>query len=93
MSWYLDDICINSDKNYYITNAFGVCSLYILSVRLKDSGEYKVVAVNPLGKAECATKLVVKGAFNQGPNLELVLFFKSVLMLMLLVLCFFFSTD
>lgn len=69
VSWYLDDVCINSDKNYYITNAFGVCSLYILSVRSKDSGEYRVVAVNPLGKAECTTKLVVKGKINQGRSL------------------------
>uniref|UniRef100_A0A667WK85 Immunoglobulin like and fibronectin type III domain containing 1, tandem duplicate 4 n=1 Tax=Myripristis murdjan TaxID=586833 RepID=A0A667WK85_9TELE len=61
VSWYLDDICINSDNNYYITNAYGVCSLYILRVRPKDSGEYKVVAVNSLGKAECSTKLLVRG--------------------------------
>ncbi|XP_035804872.2 immunoglobulin-like and fibronectin type III domain-containing protein 1 isoform X2 [Amphiprion ocellaris] len=60
VSWFLDDVCINSDKNYYITNSFGVCSMYILRVRQKDSGEYKVVAVNPLGRAECSTKLVVK---------------------------------
>lgn len=65
VSWYLDNVCINSDNNYYITNSFGVCSLYILSVRAKDSGEYKVVAVNPLGKAECSTKLVVKGKSNK----------------------------
>lgn len=65
VSWYLDNVCINSDNNYYITNSFGVCSLYILSVRAKDSGEYKVVAVNPLGKAECSTKLVVKGKINK----------------------------
>ncbi|XP_008277912.1 immunoglobulin-like and fibronectin type III domain-containing protein 1 isoform X2 [Stegastes partitus] len=60
VSWFLNDVCINSDNNYYITNSFGVCSMYILSVRQKDSGEYKVVAVNPLGRAECSTKLVVK---------------------------------
>ncbi|KAG7226776.1 hypothetical protein INR49_014125 [Caranx melampygus] len=60
VSWYLNDICINSDNNYYITNAFGVCSMYILRVRPKDSGEYKVVAVNSFGKAECSAKLVVK---------------------------------
>lgn len=65
VSWYLDNVCINSDNNYYITNSFGVCSLYILSVRAKDGGEYKVVAVNPLGKAECSTKLVVKGKINE----------------------------
>lgn len=61
VSWYLDNICINSDHNYYITNSFGVCSLYILRVRTIDSGEYKVVAVNSFGKAECSTKLAVRG--------------------------------
>ncbi|XP_059184837.1 immunoglobulin-like and fibronectin type III domain-containing protein 1 [Centropristis striata] len=60
VSWYLNDVCINSDNNYYITNSFGVCSMYILRVRAIDSGDYKVVAVNPLGKAECSTKLNVK---------------------------------
>lgn len=61
VSWYLNGICINSDYNYYITNSFGVCSMYILRVRPKDSGEYKVVAVNSFGQAECSTKLVVRG--------------------------------
>ncbi|XP_029358642.1 immunoglobulin-like and fibronectin type III domain-containing protein 1 [Echeneis naucrates] len=60
VSWYLDDVCINSDSNYYLTNSFGVCSLYIIRVRPKDSGEYKVVAVNSFGKAECSTKLIVR---------------------------------
>ncbi|XP_006782920.1 immunoglobulin-like and fibronectin type III domain-containing protein 1 [Neolamprologus brichardi] len=60
VSWYLNDICINSDNNYYITNSFGVCSLYILQVRSKDSGEYKVVAVNSFGKAECSAKIFVR---------------------------------
>ena len=63
VSWYLNDVCINSDSNYYMTNSFGVCSMYILRVRSKDSGDYKVVAVNPLGKAECSTKLTVRGKF------------------------------
>ncbi|XP_041639539.1 immunoglobulin-like and fibronectin type III domain-containing protein 1 [Cheilinus undulatus] len=60
VSWYLNGTCINSDNNYYITNSFGVCSMYILRVRSQDSGEYKVVAVNSLGQAECSTKLIVK---------------------------------
>lgn len=60
IAWYHDGICINSDKNYYITNAFGVCSIYILRVRPEDSGEYKVVAVNSFGKAECSSTLKVK---------------------------------
>ncbi|XP_055365280.1 immunoglobulin-like and fibronectin type III domain-containing protein 1 [Betta splendens] len=60
VSWYLNDVCISSDSNYYITNLFGVCSLYILRVQPKDSGEYKVVAVNSFGQAECSTKIIVK---------------------------------
>ncbi|XP_054473183.1 immunoglobulin-like and fibronectin type III domain-containing protein 1 [Anoplopoma fimbria] len=60
VSWYLNDVCINFDKNYYITNSFGVCSMSILRVRSKDSGVCKVVAVNTFGKAECSTKLSVR---------------------------------
>ncbi|KAG7493662.1 Immunoglobulin-like and fibronectin type III domain-containing 1 [Solea senegalensis] len=60
VSWYLNDVCINSDSNYYITNSFGVCSMFIFRVRPQDSGEYKVVAVNSFGKAECFTKLAVR---------------------------------
>uniref|UniRef100_A0A673ZDK7 Immunoglobulin-like and fibronectin type III domain-containing protein 1 n=1 Tax=Salmo trutta TaxID=8032 RepID=A0A673ZDK7_SALTR len=61
VTWHLNNVCINGDSNYYITNSYGVCSMYILRVRHKDAGEYKVVAVNSFGKAECSTKLVVKG--------------------------------
>ncbi|XP_059925582.1 immunoglobulin-like and fibronectin type III domain-containing protein 1 isoform X2 [Gadus macrocephalus] len=60
VAWFLNDVCINSDDHYYITNAFGVCSLYILRVGSQDGGEYKIVAENPLGHAQCTTKLVVK---------------------------------
>lgn len=61
VAWYLNDVCINSDKNYYITNVCGVCSIYILRVRSIDSGDYRVVALNSLGQAECSTKLIVRG--------------------------------
>uniref|UniRef100_A0A673GY12 Immunoglobulin like and fibronectin type III domain containing 1, tandem duplicate 4 n=1 Tax=Sinocyclocheilus rhinocerous TaxID=307959 RepID=A0A673GY12_9TELE len=61
IAWYHNEICINSDNKYYITNTSGVCSMYILRVRPEDSGEYKVVAVNPFGKAECSSTLKVKG--------------------------------
>ncbi|XP_010866615.2 immunoglobulin-like and fibronectin type III domain-containing protein 1 isoform X2 [Esox lucius] len=60
VTWHLNDVCINGDSNYYITNSYGVCSIYILRVQPKDAGEYKVVAVNSFGKAECSTRLVVK---------------------------------
>lgn len=61
ISWYLNDICINSNQNYYITNAHGICSMYILRVTHEDAGEYRVVANNMYGKAECSTKVCVKG--------------------------------
>ncbi|XP_063072215.1 immunoglobulin-like and fibronectin type III domain-containing protein 1 isoform X3 [Engraulis encrasicolus] len=60
ISWYLNDICINSNQNYYITNAHGICSMYILRVTHDDAGEYRVVANNMYGKAECSTKVCVK---------------------------------
>ncbi|XP_048054895.1 immunoglobulin-like and fibronectin type III domain-containing protein 1 isoform X2 [Megalobrama amblycephala] len=60
IAWYHNGICIDSDKNYYIRNAFGVCSMCILRVRPEDSGEYKVVAVNSFGRAECSSTLKVK---------------------------------
>ena len=61
VTWYLNNVSISSDKNYYFTNSYGVCSMYILRVRPMDSGDYRVIAVNALGKAECSTKLTVKG--------------------------------
>merc|ERR1719228_1799569 len=59
VKWYLNEVCINQDKNYYITNAYGICSISIIRVRAEDSGEYKVVAINSFGRAECSTKLKV----------------------------------
>ena len=61
VAWFLNGVCINTDNHYYITNAFGVCSLYIMRVGSQDGGEYKIVTENALGRAECTTKLVVKG--------------------------------
>ncbi|KAG7477824.1 hypothetical protein MATL_G00073700 [Megalops atlanticus] len=60
VTWYLNNTSLESNHNYYITNAYGVCSMYILRVSPEDNGEYRVVAVNSLGKAECSTKLTVK---------------------------------
>uniref|UniRef100_A0A672RAC3 Ig-like domain-containing protein n=1 Tax=Sinocyclocheilus grahami TaxID=75366 RepID=A0A672RAC3_SINGR len=61
VAWYLNNVCINSNNSYYITNAYGVCSMYIIRVGPEHSGEYKVVAVNSFGKAECSTNLKVRG--------------------------------
>ncbi|CAM4627936.1 unnamed protein product [Leuciscus chuanchicus] len=32
VTWYLNGNCINSNNTYYITNAYGVCSMYIMRV-------------------------------------------------------------
>ncbi|XP_026878929.2 immunoglobulin-like and fibronectin type III domain-containing protein 1 [Electrophorus electricus] len=60
ITWYHNNISINTNTNYYITNTCGVCSLLILRVGSKDNGEYKVVAENSVGHAECTTKLTVR---------------------------------
>ncbi|KAF4112494.1 hypothetical protein G5714_007289 [Onychostoma macrolepis] len=60
ITWYHDNVSLNTNPNYYITNVCGVCSLLILRVGPKDMGEYKVVAESPLGRVECSTKLIVK---------------------------------
>ncbi|XP_037108339.1 immunoglobulin-like and fibronectin type III domain-containing protein 1 [Syngnathus acus] len=60
VTWYRNNISLNTNSNYYITNTCGVCSMVILKVGPKDSGEYTVVAENALGRVECSTILVVK---------------------------------
>ncbi|XP_048056894.1 immunoglobulin-like and fibronectin type III domain-containing protein 1 [Megalobrama amblycephala] len=60
VTWYLNGNCINTNNTYYITNTYGVCSMYIIRVGPEHSGEYRVVAVNSFGRAECSTKLRVK---------------------------------
>ncbi|CAG6021715.1 unnamed protein product [Menidia menidia] len=60
ITWYRNHISINTDANYYIYNTVGVCSMRILCVGPKDSGEYTVVAENSLGRAECSTVLRVR---------------------------------
>ncbi|KAM9361327.1 immunoglobulin-like and fibronectin type III domain-containing protein 1 [Symphorus nematophorus] len=59
VTWYRNNISLNTNTNYYITNTCGVCSMVILKVGPKDSGDYSVIAENPLGRVECSTKLVV----------------------------------
>ncbi|KAL0978795.1 hypothetical protein UPYG_G00175310 [Umbra pygmaea] len=61
VTWYRDNISLNTNTNYLISNTCGVCSLLILRVGTNDNGEYTVVAENSLGRAECSTKLMVKG--------------------------------
>uniref|UniRef100_A0A668T1X9 Uncharacterized protein n=1 Tax=Oreochromis aureus TaxID=47969 RepID=A0A668T1X9_OREAU len=61
VTWYWNNISLNTNTNYHITNVCGVCSLLILRVGPKDNGEYKVVIQNKLGTAESSMTLNVRG--------------------------------
>lgn len=61
VTWYCNNVCLNTNANYHITNVCGVCSILILRVGPKDTGEYKVVIENRLGTAESSMMLSVRG--------------------------------
>ncbi|XP_070703016.1 immunoglobulin-like and fibronectin type III domain-containing protein 1 isoform X2 [Pempheris klunzingeri] len=60
VTWYRNNISLNTNTNYHITNTCGVCSMVILRVGSKDSGDYTVIAENSLGRVESLAKLVVQ---------------------------------
>ncbi|XP_029006622.1 immunoglobulin-like and fibronectin type III domain-containing protein 1 [Betta splendens] len=60
VTWYHNNINLNTNTNYLITNICGVCSLLILRVGARDNGEYKVVIENKLGSAESSMPLNVR---------------------------------
>ncbi|XP_034440429.1 immunoglobulin-like and fibronectin type III domain-containing protein 1 [Hippoglossus hippoglossus] len=60
VTWYRNNISLNTNTNYHITNVCGVCSLLILRVGVKHNSEYKVVIENKLGSAECSMILSVR---------------------------------
>ncbi|XP_074496274.1 immunoglobulin-like and fibronectin type III domain-containing protein 1.1 isoform X2 [Sebastes fasciatus] len=60
VTWLRNNISLNTNTNYFISNTCGVCSLLILTVGPKDCGEYKIVVENAIGRAECSTKLTVR---------------------------------
>ncbi|XP_029576243.1 immunoglobulin-like and fibronectin type III domain-containing protein 1 [Salmo trutta] len=61
VTWYRNNISLNTNTNYLITNICGVCSLLILRVTPKDWGEYNIQIESALGRAESSTKLTVRG--------------------------------
>ncbi|XP_042346974.1 immunoglobulin-like and fibronectin type III domain-containing protein 1 [Plectropomus leopardus] len=61
ITWYRNHISLNTNTNYYISNTCGVCSMLILRVGPKDTGEYTITAENALGRTECSTVLSVRG--------------------------------
>uniref|UniRef100_A0A4W6DDI5 Ig-like domain-containing protein n=1 Tax=Lates calcarifer TaxID=8187 RepID=A0A4W6DDI5_LATCA len=71
ITWYRNHISINTNTNYYISDTYGVCSMLILRVGLKDMGEYTITAENALGRAECSTVLSVRGEKEKHLHLNL----------------------
>uniref|UniRef100_A0A3B4YZA3 Immunoglobulin-like and fibronectin type III domain-containing protein 1 n=1 Tax=Stegastes partitus TaxID=144197 RepID=A0A3B4YZA3_9TELE len=63
VTWYRNNISLNTNTNYHITNVCGVCSMLILRVGPRDDGEYKVVIENKRGTAETLTS-----SHNSGPS-------------------------
>uniref|UniRef100_A0A3Q3GP50 Immunoglobulin-like and fibronectin type III domain-containing protein 1 n=1 Tax=Labrus bergylta TaxID=56723 RepID=A0A3Q3GP50_9LABR len=61
VTWFHNNISLNTNTNYHITNVCGVCSMLILRVAPRDNGEYKVVIENKLGTAASSMILNVRG--------------------------------
>ncbi|XP_037998831.1 myosin light chain kinase, smooth muscle isoform X2 [Motacilla alba alba] len=62
VTWTLDSKAIKSSKSIVISQEGTLCSLTIEKAMPEDGGEYKCIAENPAGKAECACKVVVEDA-------------------------------
>ncbi|KAL1021046.1 hypothetical protein UPYG_G00007990 [Umbra pygmaea] len=60
VTWYRNNISLNTNSNYLITNTCGVCSLLILRVTPTDWGEYTIEIESALGRAVCSSKLIIK---------------------------------
>lgn len=96
VTWLRNNVSLNTNTNYHITNTCGVCSLLILRVGAKDTGEYKIVAENAMGRAECSTKLTVRGGLlvNKGDKIPPVaLMARNQKMKEHLFFCFFFPPE
>ncbi|XP_068543609.1 myosin light chain kinase, smooth muscle isoform X1 [Anas acuta] len=60
VTWTLDSKAIKSSKSIVISQEGTLCSLTIEKVMPEDGGEYKCIAENAAGKAECACKVLVE---------------------------------
>uniref|UniRef100_A0A8D2ZYG8 Immunoglobulin-like and fibronectin type III domain-containing protein 1 n=1 Tax=Scophthalmus maximus TaxID=52904 RepID=A0A8D2ZYG8_SCOMX len=68
VTWYRNHVSLNTNTNYYISNTCGVCSMLILRVGPRDTGEYSISAENALGRAESSTILSVRGETQTHPH-------------------------
>ncbi|XP_054032360.1 myosin light chain kinase, smooth muscle isoform X1 [Dryobates pubescens] len=62
VSWTLDSKPIKPSKSIVISQEGALCSLTIEKAMPQDGGEYKCIAENAAGKAECACKVLVEDA-------------------------------
>ncbi|KAM9380329.1 myosin light chain kinase, smooth muscle isoform 1-T1 [Phaethornis superciliosus] len=62
VTWTLDSKAIKSSKSIVISQEGTQCSLTIEKATPEDGGEYKCIAENAAGKAECACKVLVEDA-------------------------------
>ncbi|XP_041954253.1 immunoglobulin-like and fibronectin type III domain-containing protein 1 isoform X2 [Alosa sapidissima] len=60
ITWYHNNVSLNTNTNYLISNICGVCSILILRVGPRDEGEYTITVENPLGRAESSIKLNIR---------------------------------
>uniref|UniRef100_A0A8C3PNJ6 Myosin light chain kinase, smooth muscle n=1 Tax=Calidris pygmaea TaxID=425635 RepID=A0A8C3PNJ6_9CHAR len=66
VTWTLDSKAIKSSKSTVISQEGTLCSLTIEKAMPEDGGEYKCIAENAAGKAECACKVLVEGKYVAG---------------------------
>uniref|UniRef100_A0A8B9GFU4 Myosin light chain kinase, smooth muscle n=2 Tax=Amazona collaria TaxID=241587 RepID=A0A8B9GFU4_9PSIT len=62
VTWTVDSKTIKSSKSIVISQEGTLCSLTIEKAMPEDRGEYKCIAENAAGKAECACKVLVEDA-------------------------------
>lgn len=79
VTWYHNNVSLNTNTNYLITNVCGVCTMLILKIGPKDSGDYSVIADSPLGRAECSTKLTVRGTISQSHHNKMLFFATGII--------------
>ncbi|KAM7017100.1 myosin light chain kinase, smooth muscle isoform 2-T2 [Passerculus sandwichensis] len=70
VTWTLDSKAIKSSKSIVISQEGTLCSLTIEKAMPEDGGEYKCIAENPAGKAECACKVVVEDTSKTSKSAE-----------------------
>ncbi|XP_078277083.1 immunoglobulin-like and fibronectin type III domain-containing protein 1 [Rhinoraja longicauda] len=67
VTWFKNNTYIGNYANFWATNVYGVCSLYIFNASPRENGEYMVMAENSVGKATCSTRLTIRAPYSSSP--------------------------